>query len=261
MRAGACMLAAALLAGVLLLVGDEAVAQPREVPRWNDPVGPTAARDEWLRRLVGRYRFEGLIHAVSMGPESCGALPPDPAQSENPPPPPPEYCKPIRGMADCIAIGTGPGVQCVLNVMWDDLHQVVYPTADAPPPGEGYPPTGVFTLPGGVSYLNPAMAMFGLDGDGSSLSYLLVDNKGLPEGGPGSIAGNRATFRTSCVNAATIFNTMIPTEQYRSCDRIIRIDAKPDARVLFMSIDVEINEEVWTRYEMTLRRVTVPGLR
>lgn len=55
-------------------------------------------------------------------------------------------------------------------------------------------------VPGAVSYLNPAMALFGLDSRNSAINYLLVDNKGLPEGGLGRNTGNRATFRTRCVN-------------------------------------------------------------
>ena len=52
------------------------------------------------------------------------------------------------------------------------------------------------------------MLLFGLDPAQSAIHHLMVDNKGLPEGGPGSNTGNRATFKTTCVNAPILLSTM-----------------------------------------------------
>jgi hypothetical protein len=88
---------------------------------------------------------------------------------------------------------------------------------------------------------------------------LQVNSTGLAEGATGSIIGDTATFKTSCVNAPVLLNAMEPPapgeEQWRTCDTIIRIDAKPDAKVLFMTIDFEINEDVFTHAAMTPHRV------
>jgi len=237
--------AAATLA-VGMLACPPAGARPHAPPTpWEDPAGPPTEGDVWLKRLVGRYRIEGMVHVVAKGP--CGQLPPDPAQSENPPPPPPVYCESVKGMADCVAIGSGPGVQCILQINWPDMYETVYPPEDD---------VGVFNLPGGVANLAPAMALFGLDPGKSALNYLLVDQKGLSEGGEGFNSGSRMVFRTPCVNWPTLRNAMRPASPvHRTCERIMRIDARSDAKALFLSVDFEIDEDPFTRYDLTLRRV------
>jgi hypothetical protein len=213
----------ALLCIAGLFPGEADSAQPRSPPpKWRDPSGPPTPMETWLVRLVGRYRVEGVIRS-SAGVES------------------------VKGMVDCVTIGAGPGVQCVLNVAWLDIFLI------SPPPGN---PAGVFNVPGGVSFLNPAMALFGIDPGAAGINYLLVDNKGLAEGGLGSSTGNRGTFRAPCVNAPTLFNAMRPPAFgfYRTCETIIRIDARPDAGVLHLLMDFEINDDVHTTIELTLRR-------
>ncbi len=245
-------LATSLGAACLVFFGD-ALAQAREPPpQWQDPSGPPVASDLWLRRLVGPYRFEGMVEVVYDHPDyiehRCAPLPPDPTQSDNPPPPAVPYCSGIKGKGDCVGIGKGPGVQCILDVSWQDIYAV-----------EGR------NLPGGVSFLSPAMLLFGLDPGQDAIHYLLVDNKGLPEGGPGSNKGNRAIFKTTCVNAPILLSAMpevVPDERrpdrprnWQTCERVIRISAKPDSRVVNISMDININDETFTRMEITMRRV------
>jgi hypothetical protein len=224
----------ALLIGAAMLASTGASAQPREpAPAWVDPAGPPTEMDVWLRRMVGRYTFDGLVHVIAQG--DCAPLPP---QGSAPPPPFTPACQGVKGKGDCIGIGTGPGVQCVLNVMWQDMYDVNF---------EG---GTVSALPGAISYLDPAMALFGLDPGRASINYLLVDNKGLPEGGPGSSTGNRATFRTTCVNQAV------------GCHRTIRIEAKQDSKLVYMWIDVEIEDggarERVSTIMLSMRRVSQP---
>ncbi len=225
----------ALLACTALLAPGRVSAQPHTEPKLEEIVTPTAEPDVWLRRLVGRYQFEGIINVVAKG--DCG------------------YCEGIKGTADCVSVGTGPGVQCILNVAWEDIHEVVTPSDTE----RG----GVYNIPGGVSYLDPAMALYGLDPGKSGINYLLVDNKGLPEGGLGFIAGNTATFRTPCVNTPVLLNSMRPPPrgeaQWRTCDRTIRIDARPDAKLLFMTIDIEINDDPFIRFTLSLHRMQPAG--
>jgi hypothetical protein len=242
-----------------MLVAGGTYAQPRPVATGltaSDaiPVTDPSQIAAWLRRLVGRYRFEGMVQVDYVDP---GADPEygcvDPATGS-----PRPFCKSVHGIGDCVSVGKGPGVQCVLNVAWEDIYEVLYPQGDLQP-GEPPPPVGAFTLPGGVSYLDPAMALFGIDPGKSGINYLLVDNKGLPEGGMGFLAGDRATFKAACVNAAILFNGMKPPPRGREpphvCERILRIDARPDGKLVYMSFDIEINGDHWTRYEMSLRRV------
>jgi hypothetical protein len=223
---------------------------------------------EWLKRLVGRYSFEGSVEVVyfhegeDYDEHRCAPLPPPPSESGELPPPATPYCATIRGKGDCVGIGKGPGVQCILNVSWQEFYEIIAPSDDVAASG---PNAGVYNLPGGISTLSPSMALFGLDPTQAGLKYLLVDQKGLPEGGSGSIRGNRATFKTTCVNGAELFSRMKPPPRPpdparaegppRTCERFLRLDAKPDASVMHWSMDIEINGEPWTRLEMTLRRL------
>jgi hypothetical protein len=136
-----------------------AVAQPRTVDEAGGEPVPDADMDVWLRRLVGKYKLDGAANAFAC-PSSCSG---------------------VKGKVDCIAIGTGPGVQCVLNATWQEYWDM-----------RGNP-----TL---VDYLDPSMMLFGLDPGRSAINMLLVNDKGLPEGGFGKIKGNTATFHSPCVN-------------------------------------------------------------
>ncbi|MEO8313477.1 MAG: hypothetical protein ABI645_01670 [Pseudomonadota bacterium] len=248
---------AALLVCAALVVSGRASADPRTSQTTGQEAGPPTPPDIWLRRLVGKYKFEGLVQVVALG--DCGPLPPDPAKQDQISEAPPEpYCRSITGKGDCIAIGTGPGVQCILNVAWRDMYETVYQTATEGTVDNS--PTGVFELPGGASYLDPSMALFGLGPGNPSITYLLVDHKGMPEGGPGSVSGNRATFKTECVNAATLLHAMKQVEfnnrMPHTCERTIYFDAKPDSKVVLVTMDIDINDDPFTRFTITMRRET-----
>ncbi len=221
----------ALLASAAMLGCGAALAQPHQHVQMEDVTVPTPEMGVWLQRLAGSFNVEGMTSIP--GRADC-----------------PDYCKGIKGNASCVAVGRGPGVQCMLNITWEDMFEVILYSED---PNE---PTGIFELPAGVSYLDPSVALFGLDPGKSAINYLLVDNKGLPEGKPGPINGNRATFRTTCVNTPVLLNAMKPqrTTPYRTCERIIRIDAKADAKVVFVTIDIDINDDPFTQLTLSLRR-------
>jgi hypothetical protein len=241
---------------MLLFVSAVASADPRSPLQTGSSVTSAVAPDVWLGRLAGRYTVEGLVSAVDVrlvevvAREGCA------------------YCVTAWGTADCIRIGTGPGVQCVLDVRWEEMYEIVQPAAELPGPGEPPPPMGgSYELPGGVPHLSPAMMLFGLDPEKQAILHLVVNNKSLSEGGPGFVAGNRATFKTTCVNGPRLMAAMKPPPKppappdydvvWHTCERIVRIDAKADANVVFLMVELAINDDPFTLINLTLRRV--PG--
>jgi hypothetical protein len=251
-----------MLAILTMLGAGVAEAQPRPIQSQSysegaKPVVEPELMGEWLRRLVGRYRIDGMVEVVyayeDYPDHRCAPAAPDPAEAEDPPPPPVPYCSNLSGKADCIGIGKGPGVQCVFNILWQDIREVIQPGPDVDDPG-------MFELPGGVPNLAPSMAVFGLEPHSARINYLLVDQKGLAEGGRGGIVGDRATLRTPCANGPSLFLEMKPPARGRiegpprECERILRFDAGPDSTIVNVMIDIEINGEVWTRFIMTMRR-------
>lgn len=235
---------AAVALGIALLATGVAMAQPHSPPpTWKDPAGEPVPMDEWLGRLVGRYQIDGMIEI----PDRC--VPPPPPPDGSPPPFFTPLCSSVRGMADCALVGAGPGVHCIFNAKWDDLYEVVYPTEQE----RG----GVFAVPGGVSNLAPSMTLLGMDPVRSTLNFLLVDNKGLAEGGSGGLRGARATIVSTCVNEKTLYQAMRePPPPPEECRRTTYIEARPGDRFLRFMIEIEINDDLYTRYELSLRRVS-----
>jgi hypothetical protein len=92
--------------------------------------------DTWLRRLPGRYRIKG---EARLGLESSS----------------------VAGVADCSAVGDGPGVNCIINATWSLL-------------GGGGP---MNTRPSAMEYLNtmrPSVLVFGLSLDPPRVVSLMV---------------------------------------------------------------------------------------
>jgi hypothetical protein len=209
------------LAGAIILGGGPARAQPHAPLTSLQPDGTQAAVDSanqrvtelsqvdvWLRRLVGRFSYEGIVDLGAKGNL--------------------EDLKSVHGVSDCVAVGAGPGVQCVLNVLWE----------------ETWGPMGQERM-GGVSNLAPAMSQFGLDLDAVGVRYLLVDGKGIADfAGTGILRGNTATFRMICVN------------QPSGCQRTTRITARPDSSIVEMRTDFEVFNESRVTYMFSLRRLT-----
>lgn len=221
-------LIAAVLASTAALAWGNADAQPRAEPQINlqtmEPVTEPAQVAAWLKRLTGRFRYDGMIQMS----EACAEAPAE----GGPPPPPSDMCQGIKGKSDCVAVGTGAGVQCILNVTWQDIFAVDFENGTV---------REVM-----VSYLDPAMELYGLEPGNLATSRLIVNNKGIAEGGPGYIKGNTASFSSPCANSDSL-----------NCYRIVRIEAKPDARLLYVWFSRKFEPEPETTYAvMTLRRVT-----
>ncbi len=257
-RTAAWMLA--LAAGCMAATAGAAGKNPRSGSRaaaYVDPppVTDTGALGEWLMRLVDRYRVDGagtiyvppvdpVYQRASSNSSEQAAI----AQEA-------EFIEPmvfnVKGSADCAAVGAGPGVQCIFNIGWKDQFEV---NMD---PDKGT--VGIWNLPGGISYLNPSMMLVGLEPASQGLHLLLVDNKGLPEAAPARVAGDRATLRAECVNAPVLFGAMNPEKSYErrlpdTCERITRIDARSNSKVVHIAIDIQINRQLVTQLQLTLRR-------
>jgi hypothetical protein len=216
-----------------------------EAPRITEP----AQMGDWLTRLAGSYRVDGMADFNLLEVDTGNGFGGEPVH---------RYIN-VNGGADCVRVGTGPGVHCIFNITWVDQFEIIPPSTedDAPDPG-------VFNLPGGDSFLDPAMSLIGLDPGKGALHLLLVDNKGLPEGGHGVIHGDRATFRTPCVNARSLMQNMSPDLEIRNlpprtCERVTRVQARADSKVVNVSIYIEINDEPRTRFDLTLRRAASAG--
>jgi hypothetical protein len=132
----------------------------------------------------------------------------------------------VKGLAECTAFGLAPGVQCTINVIW--------PKAPGPN-GEG--------VLGGLSTLSPAMIQYGLDVDRLGIRYLQVDNRGHGDYGQGYLVNDTLTTTMPCVDIKG------------NCQRISRITARPDGKIVDMQIDIEQDETRLVRYKFVLQRV------
>jgi hypothetical protein len=168
---------AALATAVGLLAASGAYAQPHLDPPLESVNVPTPEQDVWVRRLVGNYKLDGMV-----GSGDCTR---------------PDTCVGISGKMDCIAVGDGPGVQCVFKATWN---------------------SEIFT-----PFLEPAMSLFGLDPGRHAINLMLVNDRGLPTKGFGTVKGHVGKFKTLCGGA-----------NEDGCQVGIIIEAKPDARLNYM---------------------------
>lgn len=139
---------------------------------------------------------------------------------------------PVRGFGDCIRFGIAPGVQCSVAIAWPEARG---------DDGE--------ELVGGASTLNPAMILYGLDPDRRGIHFLQVDQRGIADGGVGYLLGDVLTTTAPCEG--------IPG----NCQRITKIDAAPDGKLIQMQVDI-LREGVRVarfHFEMTRIEQQQPG--
>lgn len=223
---------AVVLTGAVAFACGIANGQPRAEPEINfkalEPVTDPAKVAEWLQRLTGRFRYDGMIQ---MG--DCVQVP---SAEGGPPPPPTDNCQGIKGISDCVPIGTDAGVQCILNVTWQDIYSTDFENGQV---------TELM-----VSYLDPAMELYGLDPGRAAINRFAVNNKGIGEGGLGFIKGNVATFKSPCANTAI-------SSTAERCFRTVRIEVKPDSKLLWMWFGTQFEPSAESTYAvMTLHRVS-----
>lgn len=236
------------------------------------PPATSVEMDIWLRRLVGRFQWDGVLdlnprNGTPDGSDLLG----------------------VKGISDCIAIGAGPGVQCVLDVRW--LEKYTF---------EG--------VPEAVPSLTPAMNMFGIDSARQRMLYLQVDNRGRANGGAGTLVGSTADFRAPCIgtdlpllsreepgqsmvgqgeqsasgedsgqgntggndfgtadtrqtathHSAAIGGNSGEPAPWMTCLWITRISARSDSNVIYINIAYGDRSDPTNRFTLTLRRVLNP---
>ncbi len=190
--------------------------QAREARR----VQTAADSAAWLPRMVGRFRYTGIVQFFqTLGPaaqvlkehpprkvyaeatcdESCQATTANVANAE--------------GKGDCIAIGKGPGVQCVLHVVWNEEWSRMGQAVE-----------------GGVSFLGPASILYGLVPNTATIRYLLLNTNGIAEAESATLNGDtlRWNFETRC-ESSTIDR----------CRHVMRIRAPQGSNKTQMNIDIE----------------------
>jgi hypothetical protein len=137
---------------------DEVLVNGRRVKPNRDPQQIV----NWLKLLVGQFRYTGFVEVKAEG------VPSAPRQ--------------VRGKADCIAFGLAPGVICRIDVNWPEVHG---------PNGE--------EVPGGISSLTPAMVQYGLDADRLAIRYMQVDNKGMADRGHAYLVSDSLVTTAPCM--------------------------------------------------------------
>jgi hypothetical protein len=85
-----------------------------------------------------------------------------------------------------------------------------------------------------------------LEPDELGIRYLQVNNKGLAEGATGYMIDDTVTFKTPCVNTPP------------GCQRVTRVTARSDNKVVDFQIDTEVDYKVAARFNFKLRRVANP---
>ncbi|HEY7687927.1 MAG TPA: hypothetical protein VH835_04520 [Dongiaceae bacterium] len=204
------------LAALLAMATPAHAAQSRGQPQIEElgevlvsgekPTRKVADLIPWLRRLLGQYSFQGWVDLGGQGN--------------------PEDRRNVRGVGLCIGFGVAPGVQCEINVRWPEMKG---------PNGE--------EVMGGVSTLDPAMILYGLEPDEIGIRYMQVDNTGLAEGATGTIIGDTATFTTACAD--------VPA----GCQRITRITAGSDSKIVDVQVDTELDYRLAMRFRFQMTRV------
>jgi hypothetical protein len=214
----------------VLLASGTAMATPRmdvpppepDTPEKKEARRLQAAADmpAWMPRLVGRFKYNGIVQffqASTPGAEVTEVPSKQKFYSEGTCD---EECyssipslREAKGMGDCIAIGSGPGVQCVINVVWQ----------------EEWTPKGQ-AVEGGVSFLGPAATIYGFDPMASKIRYLILNTKGIAESETGVLKGDTLSW---------IFDTHCESSGMNRCRQVTRVAALPDGNTIRTSIDIE----------------------
>jgi hypothetical protein len=132
--------------------------------------------------------------------------------------------KEASGKADCVAIGTGPGVHCLFHVTWP---------AEWIPPVMGLLPS-VMGKPrdGGDPFLAPAMKLFGFDPNDMVVRQLQLDTNGVAELQSAKLKNHTLSW---------IYPTRCESNTWPEvlCRRISRIYSRPGSKVIQWAIDYE----------------------
>jgi hypothetical protein len=170
----------------------------------DDEVGDPAV---WTKRLVGRFRVDGSIHhdfeIIDHGDRDA-----DPAG------PLEVWDVSMQGKIDCIDFTAGAGLQCVLNVFWQEQWR-----------------DNLKDQLGGMPDLTPGMLLAGVTpSTPGTIRMLEVDRRGLAHPGSVKLGGYTARTELPCVN--------MPGTQ--KCEQSLRITAKPDSKLVFVVLSTTV---------------------
>jgi hypothetical protein len=191
----------------------------------------TPATEAWLLRWPGRYVIDGVIQHEEI-------LRPDEDQYETDPV---ELAREdaegidhlhkkgqlwsrktwsqlVQGKGDCIAIGDGAGIQCVINVSWSEMWGSVESAASK-------------VQLGGLPELSPALILAGTVPGSGEIRFLLVDKRGLGHPGRVTLEGNAAFARPPCVDMPGV----------QECQLLIKIDARPGSALSFAVVTNQVH--------------------
>jgi hypothetical protein len=214
----------AALACAAILAPAGARADPRDIaqpPGPDTPESIAARKDKttrdmqaWLRRLEGLFKFEGMADYNGDMPSSAGAASSgsDGAYDEGTPIDPLKL-KSVSGKGDCVFVGAGPGIHCVINVEW---------TAEWGALGD--------PVDGGAPFLAPATRLYGFDPEASVIRYMTLDSDGLTELEAAALKGNTLTLK---------YETRCESDTSVRCRRVTKLYAPSSSNRVQMTIDIE----------------------
>jgi hypothetical protein len=156
-------------------------------------LGPAGNRDQivlWLRQLPGRYNIEGTLSQVRDIP--------------------------VKGASECVAVGAGPGVRCVI----------------------------VLDAPLIDTHLKPGAYMLGIHVEQPLMHYMTVDDTGAAAVDTAELHGDTAMFRTACRAGSA-----------RRCMATTRITARPGLDKIRLRVEVRMDGRVTMSYDVTQTRV------
>ncbi|HTQ37282.1 MAG TPA: hypothetical protein VMH77_09635 [Steroidobacteraceae bacterium] len=170
------------------------------------PEGHPEKLIEWLTRLVGQFVVEGSVDLRDRD-EAQGPIQ-------------------VQGHSNCVGLYPTQAVQCELKLRWSEAKGLQ---------GEG--------LPGGILHLDPAIMLFGYEGDHVGIRHMLVGNDGIAETALGYlIEGDTLVSRDKCVN--------VPGH----CERVVRITADSDLELIEMKIDLEVEHQKTLSFMFVMHR-------
>lgn len=164
-----------LCACAAMFAPEPSSADPRDIaapPEQLTPEMSEARREqttrhmaEWLPRLVGRYRLEGMEFLLTNLPV------------------PPSAPNTVRGKADCVLVGSGPGVQCVIHVEWERTTSWSSAWLDAN---------------------SPTIILYGIDPMAGRIRYQQVNQPSIAQQGEAVLNGDTLFYQENPVNQRRI---------------------------------------------------------
>lgn len=165
----------------------------------------------WLARLPGRFRLGGRAEkwqfVLTEGGGGAWV----------------ELGGDIEGIADCAAIGTGPGVHCLLNATWPVIEPIQGPASVE----IMRPPQASLR----VKVLRPAVLVLGLDPDTAQIRASMVSDDSMAHNWTGRLEANTLTAQRSA-NCVVVKRTA--RVEPPPCFQPLRIIAEPDGGTVAM---------------------------